>query len=114
MKRNYHRRDEYTLSAGRGCGCVEFARDGPEGRNFKRTFIPVNSFDVFQPFDHGSIQSITFLRGLIHILCNFNGIKKNNVFININTKRLVTVLISDRICYIYVIGYWKIIMKLNK
>jgi len=34
-------------------GYVELARDGPEGRDSKRTFIPVNSFGFFQPSDHG-------------------------------------------------------------
>lgn len=65
-KRYYRRRDEYGLLAGRWllAGCVEFAWDGPEGRDFKRTFIPVNSFGIFdRPYRRKS--PLRFLMGLI-------------------------------------------------
>jgi len=52
-KRNYRAHSKYAGGwVGEWVIEGEFTRDGPEGRDFKRTFIPVSSFDVFQQSNH--------------------------------------------------------------
>lgn len=53
-KRNYRAHGKYAGGwVGEWVIEGECARDGPEGRNFKHTFILVNSFGVFQQSTHG-------------------------------------------------------------